>query len=180
MVNNKYWLFESVISKEICEKFINQNNWLEKKQATVYKDGSFVVDSVTRSTNVIWQDAQDEILKTILPYFLGANKSAGWNFDITEIEQIQLGEYEVGGHYDWHIDGSAPNNNNIQRKLSMSILLNDENSFDGGKFEFKDMTPKFKQGSVLVFPSFLEHRVTSVTRGTRYSMVAWVSGPAFR
>jgi len=36
-----------------------------------------------------------------------------------------------------------------------------------------------KQGTVIVFPSFLKHRVTEVTRGKRYSLVQWLNGPDF-
>ena len=36
------------------------------------------------------------------------------------------------------------------------------------------------QGSVIVFPSFVWHRVTPVTKGTRYSLVLWTCGQPFR
>ena len=35
-------------------------------------------------------------------------------------------------------------------------------------------------GTVAAFPSYVLHRVSPVSRGTRKSLVAWVSGPAFR
>ena len=37
-----------------------------------------------------------------------------------------------------------------------------------------------QQGTAIVFPSFEYHRVLSLRGGVRYSLVAWVSGPAFR
>ena len=33
-----------------------------------------------------------------------------------------------------------------------------------------------KVGTVLIFPSFLQHRVTKVTKGSRYSVVGWYEG----
>ena len=36
------------------------------------------------------------------------------------------------------------------------------------------------KGSVIVFPSFVEHRVKPVTRGKRYSLVIWSLGRSFR
>ena len=69
----------------------------------------------------------------------------------------------------------------------MSILLN--NNYEGGEFQFaiynkekcEIHTPEFnKTGSVIVFPSDMEHRVTPVTKGTRYSLVIWFLGPPFR
>ena len=73
------------------------------------------------------------------------------------------------------------------RKLSMTVLLNE--NYKGGRFEFSHQEngesiitqPEFfKTGSVIVFPSFMEHRVTPVTHGARYSLVVWFLGPAFR
>ena len=66
------------------------------------------------------------------------------------------------------------------RKLSMTIVLNSD--FEDGDFEFKDgfiENLKLEEGSIIVFPSFKEHRVTPVTRGIRYSLVAWFVGPPY-
>ena len=37
----------------------------------------------------------------------------------------------------------------------------------------EEIRPK---GSIIVFPSFLYHQVTPITKGTRYSLVMWVLG----
>ena len=36
------------------------------------------------------------------------------------------------------------------------------------------------QGTAVIFPSFVLHRVTPVTQGTRWSLTLWSHGPAFR
>jgi len=36
------------------------------------------------------------------------------------------------------------------------------------------------KGSIIVFPSFLWHRVKPVTKGTRYSLVVWNLGYPFK
>ena len=70
------------------------------------------------------------------------------------------------------------------RKLSMTTLLSE--SYEGGEFQFasygkeecKISTPEFsKVGSIVVFPSSMEHRVAPVTKGVRYSLVNWFVGP---
>jgi PKHD-type hydroxylase len=99
-------------------------------------------------------------------------------------EDTQIGRYrgDNKGHYGKHFDAEQPKDG-IQRKLSVSILLNDPSEFEGGELQFtgvdncKVLT---KQGSIVVFPSFVEHLVTPVTKGVRYSAVTWASGPAFR
>jgi PKHD-type hydroxylase len=62
-------------------------------------------------------------------------------------------------------------------------LLNDPSEFEGGILQLKGMEDQNvldKQGSIIVFPSFIEHKVTPVTKGVRYSAVTWASGPSFR
>ena len=68
------------------------------------------------------------------------------------------------------------------RKISITIILSDPTQYDGGEFIFKnggDAISK-NQGTVIVFPSFIRHRVNSVTKGIRYSLVNWFDGPAFK
>ena len=73
---------------------------------------------------------------------------------------------------------------NYSRKLSMSLLLNDE--FEGGELEIanplqmESFTVELKAGTVAVFPAWVKHRVKPVTSGTRYSLVAWMNGPQFK
>jgi PKHD-type hydroxylase len=76
------------------------------------------------------------------------------------------------------------------RKISLTLNLNAPGDYDGGnlKFDFgrhverdqfyecEEIRP---QGSIVVFPSFLDHCVTPVTRGTRYSLVLWSLGQPF-
>ena len=96
-------------------------------------------------------------------------------------------------------DGDDPIQKGKIRKLSMTISLNDGTEYDGGQlqFDYKNVSfdewtnekiesskvachQIFKKGSIVVFPSFLWHRVTPVTRGTRYSLVAWNWGWPFQ
>ena len=124
---------------------------------------------------------------------LSANENAGWKYNIVAAESCQITRYTKDGFYNWHQDGigSHPETFNRPgdkflhgntRKLSMSIVLNDE--YEGGDFEIFNLipeseVPRLQEGSIIVFPSFMEHRVTPVTKGTRYSLVAWFVGPPF-
>ena len=61
-------------------------------------------------------------------------------------------------------------------------------SYEGGELEITVPNPKeedeisvidlkaFKPGTMLVFPSFIWHRVKPVTKGTRKVLVGWVLG----
>ena len=124
-----------------------------------------------------------------------ANKQAGWKYNIKGLTECQLTRYTKDGFYTWHkdalgshnevFDGSNSNNENVYgyaRKLSMTVVLNSD--FEGGEFQIgglqKDQqVPPLKEGSIIVFPSFIDHRIKPVTKGVRYSLVAWFLGPPF-
>ena len=127
------------------------------------------------------------------------NHHSGWNFDLEFIESIQLGHYHEGDFYDWHIDSYInpvfQNDNPYNRKVSVTVFLNDPEEYEGGEFDLEMRGPKteartdnverydtFKlpKGSMLVFPSYVWHRVRPVTSGVRKSLVLWIQGPPFK
>ena len=67
---------------------------------------------------------------------------------------------------------------------SLNAQISYSDDFEGGIFETIDCdTPRsydLRKGEMIMFPSFLMHRVTPVTRGTRRSLVVWVEGPNFK
>ena len=73
------------------------------------------------------------------------------------------------------------------RKLTAIIQLSDDKDYEGGDFEFGITDAKGDdlvkgnrgKGCLLVFPSFLSHRVTPITKGTRYSIITWMEGDTF-
>jgi PKHD-type hydroxylase len=106
-----------------------------------------------------------------------------FQFDLHGLNQgLQFTRYTAPGqHYDWHVDRSYLSGT---RKLSLSLQLNDPKEYKGGelqlKFGRKDEIVKRERGMITFFPSYTLHRVKPVTQGTRYSLVAWVSGPPFK
>ena len=110
-----------------------------------------------------------------------------YGFDLVGYNSFQFSTYnsKESGHYDWHIDSYVnqvnPQGTGLHRKLSMTMLLNDD--FEGGDFEINLSTPNkvnVKKGMAIFFPSFVLHRVTPVTKGIRKSLVIWVEGPRWK
>lgn len=104
--------------------------------------------------------------------------------DIYGIEgNIQLARYDSSeqGFYDWHTDFAdiAP-----LRKISISIQLSRPEDYEGGDLELlfcgQPLKVEKTRGALIAFPSFAVHRVTPVTRGTRWSLVAWIAGNRWR
>lgn len=105
-----------------------------------------------------------------------------FRFDLSGIwdhDQPTIVRYEPGqGHYHWHSDCAEPS---PLRKLSFSVLLSDPDSFAGGDLEVRGFDPAPRvRGTLFLFPSFMWHRVTPVTSGSRDVLVGWVLGPTFR
>ncbi len=183
MVNYKYWMWEEAISKEYCELMLKNLKESEFKEANVVhmveeKDLDY------RRTDVYWDNQLNPMGCILQAYINAANVSAGWNFDISCFEDTQVCRYkaENSGFYDWHMDVMPPSNG-MQRKVSAVLLLNSPDDFEGGLLQFKgheDEKVLTKQGSIVVFPSFVEHAVTPVTSGVRYSAVGWASGSQFK
>jgi PKHD-type hydroxylase len=97
-------------------------------------------------------------------------------------EGLQFTQYDApAGHYDLHTDTAFEGQ---IRKLSVVIQLSDPLEYEGGNLELiKSKEPIIlskTQGTVLLFPSYMAHQVTAVTKGRRYSLVSWITGPNFR
>jgi len=157
-----------------------------------------------RKSDLVWLNDK-WIYRELHPFVHQANKLAGWNFDWERSESCQFTKYKLNQYYDWHCDSwdkpydrkdiNHPEHGKI-RKLSMTCQLTDGSEYTGGELEFdfrnydphmrdelkhriqcKEILPK---GSIIVFPSFLWHRVKPVTSGTRYSLVVWHLGRPFK
>ena len=107
-----------------------------------------------------------------------------WGFDITGFgEDLQFGEYNSSdrGYYDWHLDIGT---DSVWRKISISVQLSDPETYEGGDLQFHKsqhiVTAPRNKGAVILFPSYLCHRVTPVTKGVRHSLVTWITGPSYR
>lgn len=139
-----------------------------------------------RTENTAWiYDRLNWVIESINNQF--------YNFDLNGYDTFQYTTYESSeqGRYDFHQDTimgkNLPNDMVETRKLSLTMALNEPGvDFEGGEFQIntgqeKDAeTVELKKGRIILFPSFLIHRVAPVTKGMRKSLVVWVLGPKFR
>jgi PKHD-type hydroxylase len=94
-------------------------------------------------------------------------------------EGAQVYYYPTGGFLDWHMD--IGKGFMSTRKLGITLQLSEESEYDGGDLEFmtSEKAPRAR-GAVVIFPTYMMHRVSKVTRGERYSLVSWAHGPPYR
>ena len=125
----------------------------------------------------------------------GVGQYYGWHTDGWEVPYDRSKQKDENG-VPFSETGNYPMDHGKIRKLSVTISLNDPDEYDGGNLEFdfrnqrdweRNKKSKIKacteirpRGSIIVFPSFVWHRVSPVTRGTRYSLVIWNLGYPFR
>ncbi len=195
-----YWLFQKKLPHHICDDIIKYG--LSQKESIAWvgeeeiqPENKEAVEKVQtqRNSNVVWLQ-QRWLYRYIHPFVRDANQAAGWNFQWDFTESCQFTKYKLNQFYHWHCDAftkpydcpAKPEHGKI-RKLSAVISLSDDDEYEGGDFQFdfrnsdkgknvRSVTEFRKKGSVIVFPSFIYHRVTPVTKGTRYSLVTWNLG----
>lgn len=136
-----------------------------------------------RNSSVYWLNDEHWICAIFRHYFEKANRES-WEYDLRKIESIQVSKYDLNGHYNWHSDYGS-DEDSMTRKLSASLLITDENDYDGGELQLIDyhaniVTVEKKKGSIIIFDSRIPHRVSRVTKGTRISLVSWMRGPKLR
>lgn len=176
-------LYPKAVPKALCKYLIATAPLDKANDAQVADDGAGYTNLEQRKTEVVFVSPLSAAGCMLQAHIRDANARCGWNFDILWPEDVQIGRYGDGGHYDWHIDSFPPNENNLQRKLTAVLFLSDPDSYEGGDFELRlapDLPKHPEQGDIVVFPSVLEHRVTPVLKGERFTAVCWMTGPAFR
>lgn len=171
----------NAFSKNECDEILRVSQELAPEKQAYTGDGGAKVSQSFRNSRV----------RTILPH-----GDTNWIFDKLEhviagllphfridvagfFEGAQVYYYPTGGFLDWHMDiGKGVMST---RKLSITLQLSEEHEYDGGDLEFmtSEKAPRAR-GAVVIFPTYMMHRVSKVTRGGRFSLVSWVHGPPYR
>jgi PKHD-type hydroxylase len=207
-LDSYYYIFEEALTEKFCDDLIRYGEEQTQEIAlTGNFDGSpskitnekdIAKLYKTRNSSIIWMN-EPWIYRQIHPYINEANKICNWNFDWEFSESAQWTKYSKSQHYTWHQDAfSKPYNrprspdHGLVRKLSVTVSLEDGDEYQGGDLEFSIEGDRYstnriitakearKKGTITIFPSFVWHRVTPVTQGTRYSLVIWNLGFPFK
>jgi len=186
-MKNIWEVWTSGLGAEECDAIIAKAATYPVKTATVGFEDNNRVDQGLRESSVRWfPPAQEPALVERIMGFVRSSNRTNFGIDIVEPFDIQFTEYHGTnkGKYDWHHDVRLSGSMPYDRKLSVVIQLSDREDYEGGEFEFSTVAHPgavFEpRGSLLIFPSFLQHRVLPVTRGIRHSLVTWIEGPRWR
>lgn len=142
------------------------------------------IDTITPETQWLY-----EKFNNIITHY----NDSHFDYDITGYDYMQYAKYGVGDKHDFHMDlpmGTRMLDYYLTecfRKLSVILLLSEPGvDFEGGNFEINHFSEQFpnntnmRKGTVLIFPSFMLHRVAPITSGIRQTISVWPIGPKFR
>jgi len=176
-----YWYVPNAIADVSCDQMMQKFEAVDSHKAFVGDGNDGVVDLAIRDVNKIQITHELGIGATLSGMGMNINQRA-WKFDITHSNQAEYLKYDINGHYESHVDTFCLPGANETRKLTVLAFLNDD--FEGGKLYLENgherTYPPQEKGTVLVFPSFMNHGVEPVTNGIRRSIVTWLVGPWFK
>jgi PKHD-type hydroxylase len=189
MKTSQWLYFHKAIDPKWCDDYVK---WCEKSYQKVDSAIGFESakpDKDYRESDIRWLTPNREqgLIDILMGHVHTANRNHfGINIQTPYINELQFTTYNSpSGKYGWHHDVDLSTPLAVHRKLSITLQLSDSKDYEGGEFQFHtadQMNDKQKKevrdkGTILVFPSFLEHQVTAVTKGTRHVVVAWIEGP---
>ena len=171
---------------DAVESYI-KNQQLEKAEFN-HTDGDEDLDAI-RSSKIHWM-TDNRYQDTLVPLYqeltskIREVNDRQWRWMIDGWEAFQYSEYDESykGHYDWHIDYTMKTPDQpLSRKISFSLGISEKDEYEGGelitKMNMNENSCKLDKGEVFVFPSWMLHKVTPVTKGKRKVIVGWGLGP---
>ena len=161
-----------MVPSKVCDLAVEEFELWQESQGQIGQSG--ILKSETRNSTVRFSPDENWFEGIMYHHAIINNK---WGIHVTGHERLQYATYVAGQFYNWHSD-TFFQNLDIDRKLTVICSLNDE--YDGGELMFLDTHVRLKKGEIIVFPSYLPHKVSPVTAGIRKSAVLWLTGPSFR
>jgi len=202
MLTNHYWYVPEALTQQQCDDIQHAAAATEQIEGI-----HFGHDENHRDSQVSWL-YDPHITDLIAALVRQANTEAGWRYDLQATEAVQYTRYHPQGRYRWHIDGNQdhhaarkfttqtehpnpltftpfPKLQGLVRKLSATVNLTNPEDYEGGELQIRcyDQLHTFNnapRGSMTVFPSFMDHQITPITKGQRHSAVMWYNGYPLR
>jgi PKHD-type hydroxylase len=174
-----YW--DNAFTDEECDRIIEIGNDRTIREAKTRGEDAQKV----RKSEIAWLYPSDDLdwaYRKMTDVILNLNERF-FKFDLFgATEGFQFTKYTApGGKYGRHVD-CAPGT--LIRKLSFTVQLSKSEDYEGGDLCLyvgeEPEVMKRERGHVALFPSYTLHEVTPVTKGTRYSLVSWITGKPFK
>jgi hypothetical protein len=187
-IKNFIKIYDDALPLSIIGNIIRFSNVSKFNEASIIGDnkGNSKIDFNVRKTYTYSLSNQHENMSAVhwfclLSYFF-SNYIKKYSQDLnildlplSKLDDIAILKYQDKGFYTWHVDHAA----SVPRSLSCILLLN--NDYEGGNLCFKnpdgsgEWEVEVKPNRMIIWPSIFlyPHTVKPVTKGKRYSVVAW-------
>ena len=170
--NKRVFVKENIIPTNICDEIIEFGKNNVVKGVNKYP-GLFQISfnscllpldhGIHSLLQGIWDEASN---------FIGAT--------IDFVEPYELKQYNTQDFFGKHIDNYNSLSENIDRKITMSVQLSDDENYVGGDLLILNQQSSRKKGSVIAFPSLFTHQVNPIVKGERWSLISWAWGPQWK
>jgi PKHD-type hydroxylase len=181
-------IFPSILDDQTVDWILSiENNGFRKGQ--IGQSGHEREDLEYRSVNASSINTYEQPkLVSMIRHFVDVFNSSNYCYDVCGINQIDSLHYTPGGRYNLHQD-NAPWPERVQRKFSVIVQLTDSSEYTGGDLWIplvderatpEQLTMRREKGTVIIFPSWLEHQISPLESGERRSIVAWATGKGDR
>ena len=173
---SSYFTIPKVLTSIECQEIINYcTGKCNPSDVTApVHNKSTIIKDVRNSLNTFISPDELPMVKKIVDCVVKVS-SEYFKFSLTTIEPIQYAEYTEGMYYKPHIDCGATFE--CDRDISASVFLSPRNEYEGGNLSLMYPTgweeADEQQGSMVLFPSMLTHKVEKVKKGKRSSLVLW-------
>lgn len=172
----KPFYYKNAFTPEECKKIINS----PEEKSIDY--GSTHALKISNSKHIAKLEETKWIWERLYKYVTTVNSF--YKFKLAYLDHVHTMEYGTGGYFKWHIDMNG-GDFFAMRKITVVAFLSERKDYEGGKLIF-DMSDEnetevidMEIGSIILFPSFMAHKVTEIKSGVRTTLVAWVYGDSF-
>jgi PKHD-type hydroxylase len=179
-MKDNYWYWSKLLDKNKIEELCN----FIEKNFDDYEGNHFDKDLKFVSTVkvILWHKVKHLLNDITTKCFATNRDNYGFNiWPILDSDYVNYNTYKKGNKYDWHKDSDT----SLTQDTKFTILINlSTEKYKGGNlehysygaYEIKELNDP---GSVIMFPSYVYHRVTPITQGKRKTLAIFIRGPKF-
>ncbi|MCH7335967.1 Fe2+-dependent dioxygenase [Acinetobacter sp. NIPH 2699] len=163
--------------RQLFQKLLQEAEWEDGKKTAGHLAAKIKNNQQLADHHPLSQQLGEALLGLLSknPNFLAATLPA-------KIFPPRFNRYENTGHYGNHIDSAilsvANTPHRVRSDISATLFLSDPDDYEGGELIIEDFehpkTVKLAAGSLILYPSTSLHRVTPVTKGTRFAAFFWI------
>ena len=173
---SQFFTFPNVLTTTECQQIIDhctdkcKSSTIGDESIDSVKDFRYSVNTFIRPEDIDQLPMIRKLTDCVVKF-----SSQCFKFPIRYVEPVQYAEYTEGMYYKPHIDCGATFE--CDRDISASVFLSPRNEYEGGNLSLMYPTgweeADEQQGSMVLFPSMLTHKVEKVKKGKRSSLVLW-------